>query len=136
MFEGCSGITAIPTLSFINAKGATYTFNGCNNLVTIEKLIVNKNLPLNDCFTGCTALQNILFEGEIGKDIRIHQSSKLTPESVQSIFNRLSSTATGQTLTLPSAFENPDTEAVVTANIVEVDGVKRIKDKEGWTLVR
>lgn len=136
MFEGC-GVTTIPTISLVNnTDSLTYAFNNCENLVTIEKLIVHKDQLLDNCFANLKALQNVIFEGEIGKNFKMAHSTKLTPKSVQSIFNCLLSTVTGQTLTLPPAFENADTEAVVTANIEVVDGVTRIKGKEGWTLVR
>ena len=99
MFEAC-GVSAIPLLNCINGTNFTYVFNGCTNLHTIEKIIVNKDLELDRCFVNCSKLQNIIFEGEIGKNINIGYSPLLTMESIQSIIDGLATVETAQTLTL------------------------------------
>ncbi len=121
-----------------NASQVNGVFLGDSLLETIEEPLdfskVTANMGL--AFNGCIALKDISFVAECIKVSFAIFSPKLSADSVQSIFGALSSTATGQTLTLPPVFENADAEAVVTANIEEVDGVKRVKGKEGWTLVR
>jgi hypothetical protein len=103
--------------------------------------ITNKN-NINTAFRNAHHLREVRFEQQTLKYDIYFSSEFLSADSVQSIFGGLNSEVTGQTLTLPKEFKNADgttnteAEAVVTANIEEVDGVMRIKGKKGWTLVR
>lgn len=72
------------------------------NLVRIPKVIVSENTPLTYCIYACYELQELRFEGTIGKSLDLHFSKKLSAESYDNIFGCLSLTATGVTLTVPS----------------------------------
>lgn len=114
-------------------------FKDCPLLETIqEPLDFSASTTTNTGhFWNDRALKYVTF---VPKSIKLSMSFavniSLIGVSVQSIFDGLDPSVTGKTLTLPSAFENAEAEAVVSANIEVVDGVTRIKGKEGWSLVR
>lgn len=79
------------------------TFHGCTKLHTIAKLSVKETTIFTaNPFAECSALEEIRFEGVIGKSLDIHWSTKLSFESLVSIVGALSKTVTGQTITLPT----------------------------------
>lgn len=145
---------------FKNLTSLRQTFNTCINTITVYLSNTEKITDWYGCFFSSNNLVNIygdlslesatnltsafqapkitnisFVENSINRSVAF-TSTLLTANSTQSIFGGLSPTATGQTLTLPKTLSNADAEAVVTANIEEVDGVTRIKGKEGWSLVR
>lgn len=140
-FYNCTELTEVHLTNTQNVVAWGGTFND-NRLITIETLDMSK--ADKDVIGKSThnwirtpTLQNLKIVSEtIKNSITFVWCSKLTAESVQSIIDGLDPTATGQTLTLPPTFNNADAEAVVSANIEVVDGVTRIKGKEGWSLVR
>lgn len=75
-------------------------FSNCRALHTIEKIKVSEQCAFRNCFAYCYALENITFESEIGNDINFQWSTKLSKDSITSIINHLSDTASGKTLTL------------------------------------
>jgi hypothetical protein len=121
-----SKFTALPV---INCPSGIYSwFANCKSLHTIEKLILNRDINATylNGFGNCSALQNIVIEGEIGNSISFKNSSLLTVESVQSIIDCLvdySGTDTSPVLTL---------HATVKAKLTE-DQIAAITNKN-WTL--
>lgn len=102
MFEGSIITDTLLPINFSSLPGnAAAVFRYCNNLKTIRTLTVAENKTFANWFYECYALENIEFDGTIGRSIDIHWSTMLTAESYHSIMNALSSTASGQTLTLP-----------------------------------
>ena len=103
MFSGNTGITdtKVP-LDFRGNKGQIYyVFENAKNLVTINKIILDEtNQTFSRWFNNCTSLKNITFEGTIGKNIDFQYSPLLSKASIENIVSCLSTTATGQTLTL------------------------------------
>ena len=77
-----------------------YTFQSCLNLKTIPLLVLEGITQINNAFKDCWALENITIEGEIPLSISFSDSTKLTKASIENIVSVLSSTASGQTLTL------------------------------------
>ena len=134
------GTNKLKTMKGCNTSNATdlYWFLHQSAVEEIEMPFdLSKATNVISAFATATNLKRIFFDEETIKiSISFNGCTKLIAESVQSIFDGLSSTVTGQTLTLPKAFNNADAEAVVSANIEVVDGVTRIKGKEGWSLVR
>lgn len=78
-------------------------FGWCHKLISVEKMIVGAGAQFANAFTGCYDLVSIAFEGTIGYSISFADSGKLNKASILSIFNALSSTKSGQTLTLSAA---------------------------------
>lgn len=139
-FYNCGSLTEVHLTNTQNVGDWRSTFYD-NRLVTIETLDMSNadkdTIGSNNFWIRTPTLQNLKIVPEtIKNSIVFVWCSKLTAESVQNIFGGLDPSVTGMTLTLPSVFENAEAEAVVSANIEVVDGVTRIKDKEGWTLVR
>lgn len=72
----------IPPCSY----GWTYAY--CSNLHTIEIMRVNENSKFDSCFAGASKLQNVTFEGVIGRSIAF-SFSPLSVESMKSIITHL-----------------------------------------------
>ena len=75
-----------------------YYSNGCFSdsleLVTIDKIICNKNTKFSDAFDWLYALENIRFDGELAKDgLNLQDCEKLSKASLESIVNVFSTTA-------------------------------------------
>lgn len=83
-----------------STSNRTAIFGEAKALETIRKIVVVEGNAYSNWFTGCTKLKNITFEGVIGKSIDLKQSTNLTKESIENIVGCLSTTSSGQTLTL------------------------------------
>lgn len=93
IFQG-SKITHIPQIDMEQATMSTNAFNQAE-AITIDKLIVSETTVLGNIFAK--ALQNITFEGTIGKSISFQNSLNLTLASAKSILTHLKNfTGTGK----------------------------------------
>lgn len=103
IFESCTSIYRVGTMDIRKGTSFTQAF-AWSYMKTIDKLIVDENTPLHAIFNSCTTLENITFEGVIGKNINLQWTAKLTDDSVQSIIDHLKDLTggTAQTLTLHS----------------------------------
>jgi hypothetical protein len=119
-------------IDLTNPKGTQKfsLFTNASKLKTIKKLIVNETnnfIPTgaSPMFLGCTALENIEFEGVIGTNISFADSTKLSKTSIENIINHLSETSTGKALTLSRTAVN---------NAFTTDEWEQlIKNKENWS---
>ena len=107
-FQMASALLELPT---IRNGGSMYgAFNGCTSLHTIEKIVLLKPITgngFNGTFTNCTALVNIAFEGEnIEASISFQPCAFLSHDSIVSVINNLSTTASGQTATFSKTAVN------------------------------
>ena len=98
---------AIGKLPALNLSGCTaynYMFYAAKKLVTIGEITANINAAWGEySFRQCTSLEHITFApGTIGKSIKFQHSTKLTPESIESIIYGLSDDVTGQTCSINS----------------------------------
>jgi hypothetical protein len=140
MFQTFYG-TIIPTIDIskvTSSYGTQYMFGTCQDLVTIEKLIVSENTKYQtSMFTGTKKLENIIFEGTIANNnLDLSPCTKLSKESITSVINALSSTTTGLKVTLSKT-------AVNTAFSINVDDVTTYPEgseyytlrhsKDNWT---
>ena len=101
MFEG-SGITdtLLPIdFSAVKATVLSWTFASCSKLKTIRTLTVKSSNTFSGTFNGCTALENITFDGSIGNDISFAECNKMSQASFYSIRDHLSDSVTGKTVT-------------------------------------
>ena len=74
----------IPTLdSYQNA------FKDCTNLKKIHKMRVHETTTFYQTFTGCESLEEVWFDGTIGKNISFEDCPNLTFDCVNDIFNHL-----------------------------------------------
>lgn len=97
LFGNSLAFLRLPIVDLQKAKNANYVFYGCYNLVTVDKVIVSEDTGIEkDLFGQCTKLENVTFDGVIGKSISFYKCPKLTDASVQSIIDHLKD-LTGQT---------------------------------------
>lgn len=73
------------------------TWQGCDELETIEIVRSDESSTYGSTFSGCHKLKNIAFEGVIGQNIDFQDCSVLSRASILNIFEHLSDTATGMT---------------------------------------
>lgn len=128
MFQYGYCLTELPTLDFSSVTSGNQVFEGCNKLVTIEKLIVTETVTMTRWFHSCSALENIVFEGVIGAgDLNLSYAKNLTHDSLMSVINALknfSGTGTTRTATLG----NDNLVKLTTEEIA-------IATEKGWTLL-
>lgn len=124
-------ITTIPTVDTRTSTSAGdlyYLFGSDSKLRSIEKIILKDDgsQTFDGTFGSCTALQEVRFEGVIGKKISVSNCSKLSHDSLMSILNALKDYAgsgTTYTCTLDST------------NLAKLtDAEKQIATQKGWTL--
>lgn len=120
-------IGIIDMSSNIETYGANECFAYNPRLVIIEKIISNRNTYWGASFASCNNLQEVIFEGEIGRNgLSFSDSPKLTHESLMSVINCLvdySGTTATYTVTLGSI------------NLEKLtDAEKAIATQKGWTL--
>lgn len=90
-------------IDFTHTSGSdTHVFNWGQYFTNIPKLKVNENTSYSNWFNYCIHIEEIRFEGVIGKSLDLHWSTNLSFESLVSIVGCLSKTVSGQTLTLPT----------------------------------
>lgn len=98
-FSNCSGGSQIFSgsafirlglLNFRTLSSLTGIFQNCKYLKTIDKIVLKDDgsQTFSSPFSGCTVLENITFEGVIGRSISF-SSSPLTLESACSIITHL-----------------------------------------------
>lgn len=97
----------LPTINMSNCDlGATYTFSS-PNIVTIDEIVFSEKTNIaTSTFNNATKLTSVLFSGIIAKTIDLHWSTLLDKASIVSLFNTLSTTTTGLTLTLSKTAVN------------------------------
>lgn len=94
-------------IDFTNTSGSdTHVFNWGQSFTKIQMLKVNENTSYSNWFSYCINLEEIRFEGVIGKSLDIHWSTRLSTKSAFSIMKALKTSGgigsmTDVTLTLP-----------------------------------
>ena len=107
MFDSTYVTDTKQPISFVGSNVLTTNMFSSTKLVTIRSLIVNENNTFNsNMFSKATGLVNITFEGTIANNLTMGTCTKLSKASIQSIFNCLSATASGMTLTLSTTAVN------------------------------
>lgn len=118
----------IPTLDLSKSNDISEMF-GYANVKVIRKIILNEQGTQNTSTMfhgGCINLEEIRFEGVIGKNLRLQWSGKLSDDSLRSIIDHLKDLtgATTQTLTF-----HKDVGARLT------EAQKAVITAKNWTLV-
>lgn len=124
----------LPELNFTHAMdnstaGLQNTFNG-SSVETIDKMIVLESLKYTNTFLNCKNLKNIVFEGVIGNAIDFKSCTLLSHDSIISIINALSTTASGQTATFSKEAVNNAFEGGSTGS----EWLNLIAAKSNWTI--
>lgn len=131
-FAGCC-VTRLPKVAIIKGTSLDRMFQNNSSLVIVDELQLRGQREFDEgktpntfsnTFQNCTALKNIKITGIIGNNISFADSSKLTPESVDSIITALQQLESGaKTLTLHK-------DLVVTAE------QNAIATQKGWSIVQ
>ena len=98
-FEYC-GITDTKVDINFSHTSSTNVFRNCAALKIIRKLIVTENVGFTNWFIGCSALLEINFDGVIGQNLDLSDSSKFNLTGVSSISSHLKSLEDGETKTV------------------------------------
>ena len=68
----------------------TNSFANCKKLKRIKKIIASETMGFSGCFTNCTELEEVTFEGTIAaNNLNLQWSNKLSHDSIMSIINSL-----------------------------------------------
>lgn len=137
-FYKCESLEEIGDIGMTADFDYNSTFRGCKSLHTIAKIRCDENTLFSNTFleghdlaTQISPLKNITFEGVIGQNITFtKQHVNLSADSIRSIIEHLSDTASGKTLTLSKkAVESADFSA---GDIGSWDEL--IATKPNWTI--
>ena len=122
--------TPTPSATFI--QGAFYC---AYEIETIKKIISVEAMKFVNTFGFCNKLKHITFEGVIGNSINF-QWSPLTKVSITNIINTLSSTVTGQTLTLKLSAVNTafETSSGAGDGSTSAEFAALVATKTNWTI--
>lgn len=102
-----STTTHIPDLGDTPRTNLQNAFASCTNLVSIGRLPVSETCSFASAFIVCTSLEDVIFDGVIGKgDLNLRWSTKLSKASITSIINALSTTTSNLTVTLSKTAVN------------------------------
>lgn len=108
-FNNCSMLESIdaelaPTSEASNVWA--YIFSGCRKLKSIKKITAQETHAWTKAFNLCGELTDIAFDGVIGNDIDLSACTKLSRDSVVSIFTSLSDSVNGKTASFSSSVQS------------------------------
>lgn len=128
LFYLCHKISRIGIVDISGCTDVANTFFKCENLITVDKLVLNSggHRAIYTPFEGCDSLKNITIEGTIDKDWDM-KSCPLSKESFYSVFNALSDTTTGKTVTFSLS-------AVNSAFAISEEWTSLVASKSNWTV--
>lgn len=135
-FFRCEMLTEFPDLG-VPAQVSYYGWwQACWALHTIEVVRCNESTTWDTTFLNCTVLENVRFEGVIGKNVSFPTSNKLSKASITNVIEHLSPTATGQTATFAKDAVNKAFETSEGANdgSTSAEWNALIAPKSNWTI--
>ena len=106
LYATCYGCTSLKKCEFYNCGNTTLcnqAFYNCYNLRELTLLDISKFNDIVNTFNNCVSLERLTITMWKQKDIKLAQSSKLSPESIHYIIQNavdLADGATARTLTL------------------------------------
>lgn len=126
-----TGLVRIGVLDTRAANGFGQFAAGNSTLHTIEKLILREDgsQTFSPTWFFPYSLKNVTIEGKIGNTLNFGSNGQFTKESIISIINALSDTATGKTLTL--------IKSLVASRFGSVDNAEwqaLVASKPNWTI--
>lgn len=139
-FRSTFAYASTPHLGVIDARKATVMNSCCGwsgALTTIDKLIVAETTPYYACFGSCKNLTNITFEGTIAQNgLDFKDCKNLSRESIESVIECLSESATGLTVTFSKASVDKAFETSGGANDGETsdEWAVLVATKPNWTI--
>lgn len=126
MFYSSSGITEIPHIDLSKSTNTTAFLYDATALEKAE-LTFSENTPIASNAFVCKSLIYLIVHGTIAKSIDLGRSTKLSRDSFCSVFNAMSLTVTGQTLTV--------SRTAVNAAFTEEEWNTLTATRPNWTYV-
>lgn len=135
-----SGIAKVGVFDTRNAATVHNTFAYATLLETIRLLILKEDgsQSFNDAsFRNCVKLSDITIAGKIGFSINFQWSTLLSKDSIVSIANALSTTVSGNTLTLSQTAVNNafETSEGAADGSTSDEWTALIDSKSNWTII-
>ena len=137
MFCSCPYLEVIEDIGITNVYNFGNTFAWCGALHTIECIYPDVDTQFDGAFIGCYELVYLRVDGTIGQNgFDISWSTKLSKESITSIVNALSTTASGKSITLSKAAVNQafETYAGVRDGSVSSEWLALADTRSNWTI--
>jgi len=133
------GGAIFPPLDLRSATRTNNLFGWSDGIEKIETLWVSELTKFTNCFTGCTNLKEVEFKGKISQSgLDLSPCSKLSKDSIESVFSCLDFDAVGKTVILSKAAVDKAYETSEGAN----DGSEstlwnddRVDSYPTWTIV-
>lgn len=131
--NNCVSLEEVEDVNFQPVMSYAYFFAGCENLKKVAVLRVNEKSGFGgtvggDCFWHCYALEDVTFEGTIGKNLSVQACTNLSHKSLMNIIECLkdySADTSGKVYTLTLGKVN-------TAKLTEAQ--QQIAIDKGWLL--
>lgn len=118
-FMYATKITRIGSVNVSLAPSINEFFSWCTSLVTIDELTITETTTSGtNMFLNCYELQNIVFNGTVGFNIGLPQSTKLTLESAVSLITHLKDYSADTT----NAYKHTVTFSSKTIALLEAEG--------------
>ena len=108
-----------------------------SKLITIKKVIVSENTKaLTSAFTSCADLENLTFEGIFAKNITLSDCTKLTLDSLKSVINSLSDSASSVSATFSETAVNNafETSEGASDGSTSPEWLALVATKPNWTI--
>lgn len=132
-FYNCGRLSSLTIPDSVTSVG-DYVFYNCKAL---ESLVIGakvSSVQVNT-FYGCTGLVNVEVKGTIASNIAFTQSTLLSYDSITSIIEHLSDTATGKTLTFSkTAVDNAFKTDINPEGSTTRDWAMLVSTKSNWTI--
>lgn len=131
--SGTEAITRVPKIDTTGADKLDSTFCSSLTLITIDELLLREDgsQTFTSVFDWSQNLTNLKVSGTIGTSgFKLNTNAKLSKESIISVVNALSSTATGQTQTFSKTSVNNAFEGGSTGT----EWLNLIATKPNWTI--
>ena len=98
MFLG-GKLTEIPNIDTRKSIDIDGLFSVCAYLKKAEITVAENTVPnYNSVFNGCSSLETLIIHGKVDKSLDLSACTKLSKESIDNVFDALSTTSSGQTV--------------------------------------
>ncbi len=121
-WRGCSSLTSFPQLDLSSGTDFDRAWGECSSLTSLPALDLSNGTNIYDALYNSSSLTTLGGFGAIKENFDLHQSTKLTVESLMNVINQ-AATVTGKTMNFGSTNLNKLT-----------DEQKAVATSKGWTL--
>ena len=122
---------------FSDVSILNYFCYGCSSLVNARTMHVTEKTSYSTPFGGCSKLEEIRFNGIIGKNgLSFKDSTKLSKTSIESVIEHLSSTTSGLTVTFSRTAVNKafETSSGAADGSTSTEWTTLVATKSNWTI--